>query len=91
MWLARETLDLSEMKTESSCSSRLDRWSAAFFESRVRSDQAKPSLVLEKDSACAPTESQVQKPRSLTSRHSATPKLYTFLLFPARQYGVAEL
>jgi hypothetical protein len=52
-WFARETLDLPEMKTESSSTSRQHRWSADLSESRVRSDQAKLSLRFEKKSACA--------------------------------------
>ena len=57
-----------------------------------RSDQAKLSLGFEKKSARASVSSLAPtKKDRRTSRHSATPKLYTFLLFPARQYGVAEL
>jgi hypothetical protein len=57
-----------------------------------RSDQAKPSLEFENASARASADSLTSaKNDRLTRRHSATPKLYTFLLFPARQYGVAEL
>jgi hypothetical protein len=58
-----------------------------------RSDQAKLSLGFEKKSArasdlsLAPTKKEDRR----TSRHSATPKLYTFLLFSPRRYGVAEL
>ncbi len=46
-----------------------------------------PSL----ESAGAPTESQVQKQRSLTSRYSATPMITSVLLISARWYGVADL
>jgi hypothetical protein len=57
-----------------------------------RSDQAKLSLGFEKESARASAFTLASaKNDRLTRRHSATPKLYTFLLFPARQYGVAEL
>jgi len=58
-----------------------------------RSDQAKLSLGFEKESArasdlsLAPTKKEDRR----TSRHSATPMIVRFLLFSARQYGVAEL
>jgi hypothetical protein len=45
------------------------------------------------ESACASVWSlaSIKKEGRRTRRYSATPKLYTFLLFPARQYGVADL
>jgi len=57
-----------------------------------RSDRAKLALVLEKESARASDFTLAStKKDGLTRRHSTTPKLVPFLLFPARQYGVAEL
>ncbi len=45
----------------------------------------------EKESARAEEKSLAATRKGRTRRYSATPKLVTFLLFSARQYGVADL
>ncbi len=49
------------------------------------------NFLMFRKGAGAPTESLVNKPGSLTSRYSATPKLVRFLFIPALPYGVADL
>jgi len=92
MWFARETVDLSEMKTESSGPSRLDRWSANFAKSQVRSDRAKLSLVLVKESARASDLSLASKRKTEPNQALlTTPMLTPFLFFSSRQYGASDL
>jgi hypothetical protein len=49
------------------------------------------SLRSPKESARAAAKSQAPAKKGRTSRYSATPMLYPFLLFPATHYGVADL
>jgi len=84
MWFAILKLFEPAMRKESSFQ---------FARGCDRSDQAKPSLGFEKESARASALSlaSAKKEDRRTRRHSATPMIVTFLLFSARQYGVAEL
>jgi len=84
MWFKIRKVFESAMRKESSFQ---------FASGCDRSDQAKLSLGFEKESARASAMSlaSTRKEDRRTRRHSATPMIVPFLLFSARQYGVAEL